>query len=289
MLRLERREYREEKIEHRKEKIDFAPLRLCEQNLKSHYHHIISSIQKKEKLLAVLIDPEKTKPDAIPNFIQLLNTSIATHILVGGSTVNEDETDVLVKEIKKHTTLPIFLFPGDVTQLTDKADALLFLSLISGNNPDYLIHKHVQAVSRLSKMNLEVLPTGYILIENGKETSVERVTGTKPIPRENIQHIVATAKAGELLGMKLIYLEAGSGALHPITKEIIASVKKVLTIPLIVGGGIRTKAALEDTYNSGANMVVIGTAFEEDEQFFNELKAPLSFENFPKGESKLGV
>lgn len=251
---------------------NFAPPRLCENKLKSNYFQIISSIQNKEKLLAVLIDPEKTTPENISHFMKLLNASIATHIFVGGSTVDELTTDVMVSEIKKHTQLPIFLFPGDVTQITDKADVLLFLSLISGDNPDYLIKKHVESVSKLRNSKLEVIPTGYILIENGKETSVQKVTQTKPISRENHQHIVDTAKAGELLGMKLIYLEAGSGALHPITSEIISSVKRELNIPLIVGGGIRTKKALEIAYNSGADMVVIGTAFEENEAFFEELK-----------------
>lgn len=240
--------------------------------LKNYYQHIIAAIQRKEKLLAVLIDPEKTTPKAISQFMKSLNASIATHIFVGGSTVDELATEELVLETKKHTSLPIFLFPGDVTQLTEQADALLFLSLISGDNPDYLIKKHVTSVSKLRNSKLEIIPTGYILIENGKETSVQRVTQTKPMPRENLQHIVDTAKAGELLGMKLMYLEAGSGALHPIPSEIISSVKKDITIPLIVGGGIRSKEALENAYDAGADLVVIGTAFEEDEQFFNELK-----------------
>ncbi len=121
-------------------------------------------------------------------------------------------------------------------------------------------------------MNLEVIPTGYILIENGKQTSVEKVTGTPPLLRNDVQKIVDTAKAGELLGMKLIYLEAGSGALHPVSKEIISEVKRDLDIPLIIGGGIRSKKQLKDAYNSGADIVVIGTAFEQNEAFFEEIK-----------------
>ncbi|MEZ4793520.1 MAG: geranylgeranylglyceryl/heptaprenylglyceryl phosphate synthase [Gelidibacter sp.] len=236
------------------------------------YQNILDSIQNKEKLLAVLIDPEKIEINKVCKFIQKVNTSIATHIFVGGSTVPEKITEVLVAEIKKHTNLPLLLFPGDVTQITDKADALLFLSLISGRNPEYLIGKHVASVSKLSKMHLEVLPTGYILIENGKKTSVQKVTETLPMSRNDIQKIADTAKAGELLGMKLIYLEAGSGALHPVSKEIISAVKHDLNIPLIVGGGIRSKQQLEAAYNSGADLVVIGTAFEADESFFDELK-----------------
>lgn len=229
-------------------------------------------MKNNQKLFAVLIDPDEIVFSNISNFIKKLNTSIATHIFVGGSIVKENATDDVVIEIKKHTNLPVILFPGDIIQLTDNADALLFLSLISGRNPDYLIGKQIEAVSKLYKMHIEVIPTGYVLIENGKQTSVERVTGTQPISRSDIQKIVDTSKAGELLGMKLIYLEAGSGALEPITTDIITAVKKVLNIPLIVGGGIRNKKQLDDVYNSGADLVVVGSAFEEDESFFEELK-----------------
>ncbi|OYX23664.1 MAG: geranylgeranylglyceryl/heptaprenylglyceryl phosphate synthase [Flavobacteriales bacterium 32-35-8] len=236
------------------------------------YRNIQASIKNGEKLLAVLIDPDKFQIESIEQFISKVNASFATHIFVGGSIVEEDTTHILVSKIKKHTKLPIILFPGDVTQITDNADAILFLSLISGRNPEYLIGKHVEAISKLRKTSLEVIPTGYLLIENGKETAVEKVTGTKPILREHIQEIIDTAKAGELLGMKLIYLEAGSGAKVPVTNKIISLVKQELEIPLIVGGGIRNKKQLENAYNSGANLVVIGTAFEEDESFFDEIK-----------------
>lgn len=211
--------------------------------------------------------------DAVPSFIQKVNVSVATHIFVGGSDVEANVTEAMVIEIKKHTTLPIILFPGDVTQLTNEADALLFLSLISGRNPEYLIGKHIEAVPKLKEMQLEVIPTGYVLIENGKITSVEKVTKTKPLKREEIQTIVNTAKAGELLGMKLIYLEAGSGALLTVNAEIIQAVKQNLEIPLIVGGGIKSKAQVQTAYDAGADVVVIGTAFEENEAFFEELKA----------------
>ena len=238
----------------------------------SIYNKLKESIYKGEKLLAILIDPDKMKVDAISDFLKKVNLSIATHIFVGGSEVEETKTESIVLEVKKHTKLPVVLFPGDVSQISKDADSVLFLSLISGQNPDYLIGKHVEAVSKLKDTKLEVIPTGYVLIENGKETSVQRVTKTKPLKRKPIQRIVDTAKAGELLGMKLIYLEAGSGATHPITPEIISRVKNELQIPLIVGGGIRTKQQLNEAYNSGADLVVIGTAFEENQQFFDELK-----------------
>lgn len=236
------------------------------------YDNILKSIANCEKLFAVLIDPDKLDIGKVAEVMKKVNSSIATHVFVGGSEVEESLTESLVLEIKKHTKLPVILFPGDVSQITHHADALLFLSLISGRNPDYLIGKHVEAISKLKGSKLEIIPTGYILIENGKETSVQKVTGTKPLKRNNIQHIVDTAMAGELLGMKLLYLEAGSGATHPITPEIISAVKQEIKIPLIIGGGIRTPKQLNDAYNSGADIVVIGTAFEENKQFFDELR-----------------
>lgn len=240
--------------------------------MSSIYKTILKSINKGNKLLAVLIDPDKFDISSVADFINKVNSSIATHIFVGGSIVEEALTENLVQEIKKFTKLPIVLFPGDVTQISNKADALLFLSLISGRNSDYLIGKHVEAISKFRDSKLEVIPTGYILIENGKETSVQKVTGTTPLKRDNIQLIKDTAKAGDLLGMKLLYLEAGSGATHPINSEIISAVKQDIKAPLIVGGGIRTKTQLLEAYKSGADLVVIGTAFEENESFFNELK-----------------
>lgn len=236
------------------------------------YQNIITAIAEGKKLLAVLIDPDKMLPEALPSFIKKLHTSVATHIFVGGSTVKDLVTDTLVTTLKKLTHLPVIIFPGDVTQITNKADALLFLSLISGRNPEYLIHKHVASVSKLRTTHLEVISTGYLLIENGKETAVQRVSKTEPMAQNNVQHIVDTAKAGELLGMKLIYLEAGSGALKPVSADIISEVRKDIQIPLIVGGGIRHINALNKAYKAGADMVVIGTAFEDDDSFFEELK-----------------
>lgn len=240
--------------------------------MKNIYKNIQNSILNDEKLLAVLIDPDKFPVDNVAPFVEKVNQSLATHIFVGGSTVKDKVTEVLVSEIKTHTKLPIVLFPGAISQITNKADALLFLSLISGRNPDYLIGKHVESVPKIETTNLEVIPTGYILIESGKETAVERVTKTQPMPRNAIKNIVNTAKVGELLGMKLIYLEAGSGALNAVSPEIIKNVKEEIQIPLIVGGGIKNYKQLDAAYNSGADLVVIGTAFEEDESFFEEIK-----------------
>lgn len=238
--------------------------------MKNFYPNILKSIAQKS--LAVLIDPDKMDINNLRSFCKKLNASIATHIFVGGSTVAEDVTGKLVIQLKKHTTLPIVLFPGDITQITNHADAILFLSLISGRNPDYLIGKHVESVSKLKQTTLEIIPTGYILIENGTETAVQSVTQTQPLSKTNIQNIVDTAKAGEWLGMQLVYLEAGSGAIEPVDSEIIKRVKNELNIPIIVGGGIKTKEQLENAYQCGADLVVIGTAFENDMSFFDELK-----------------
>lgn len=238
----------------------------------SVYQNIKSSTLKGENLLALLIDPDKFLLRNVAGFMLKVNQSKATHIFVGGSTVNGNVTDVLVKEIKKHTKLPIIIFPGDINQITDEADALLFLSLISGRNPEYLIGKHVNSIPKLRETQLEVISTGYILINGGKQTAVERETNTKPLSVNNIQEVVDTAKAGELLGMKLMYLEAGSGAINSASEGIIKALKKELNIPLIVGGGIRTVQQIKNTYENGADMVVIGTVLEEDELFFDELR-----------------
>jgi putative glycerol-1-phosphate prenyltransferase len=237
--------------------------------MKSILENIKASVERKERLLAVLIDPDKFKIKGLAQFIEKVNNSIITHVFVGGSTVEDDITQALVSAIKPLTRLPIVLFPGDVSQISNDADAILFLSLVSGRNPEYLIEQHVKSVSKLRNMDLEVIPTGYILIEGGKETATLKVTNTRPLQEE--QHIVDTAKASELLGMKLIYLEAGSGAQLEVSAKTIKAVKEDIKIPLLVGGGIRSKIQLENAYSAGADLVVIGTAFEANVRFFEEL------------------
>ena len=227
------------------------------------------SKDKGEKLLAVLIDPDKFNLAEITSFLNKINKTIVTHIFVGGSTVEANVTQQLVTALKKETTLPIVLFPGDVSQVSKNADAILFLSLLSGRNPNFLIEQHIKSVPLLEESNIEVIPTAYILIESGKETAVQRVTQTQPL--KDMNTISQTAKAGEYLGMQLVYLEAGSGANYPVSEKIIKHTKQRLQIPLIVGGGIRTKEALNTAYNSGADLVVIGTAFEENSQFYREI------------------
>ncbi len=232
------------------------------------YKHIIQSIAQREKLLAVLLDPEKVNLKELSHLLEKINKK-ADFIFVGGSTVSNGDTDRLVTKLKEFTRIPIVLFPGDYTQITDKADALLFLSLISGNNPEYLIQQQIKSVPKLINSNLEIIPTGYILIDGGTETAVQRVSNTRPIPQNETDLILHTAKAGAFAGKKLIYLEAGSGAKYPVSQKIINTVKRELNIPLIVGGGIRSKQQLENAYDAGADLVVIGTAFEKNNLWFD--------------------
>ncbi|WP_394759764.1 geranylgeranylglyceryl/heptaprenylglyceryl phosphate synthase [Flavobacterium sp.] len=222
-----------------------------------------------KKLLAILLDPDKIDLENIQKLTEKINQSPATHIFVGGSLVENNILDDLILKIKENCDLPIVLFPGNASQISNKADAILFLSLISGRNSDYLIEHQVNAVPILNKTNLEIIPTGYILIESGAETAVERVSKTKPLSRNNPEYILQTAQAGEMLGKKLIYLEAGSGAKLSVSKEIITLVSQNIKIPLIVGGGIVNLKEITKAHNAGADLVVIGTAFENDINFFN--------------------
>ena len=235
--------------------------------MKNIYNAIITS--KNQKLLAILLDPEKLTLDSLAPLVEKINASPATHILVGGSSFEGNHLDELIQTIKKNTDLPILLFPGNPSQISAEADGILFLTLLSGRNPDYLIEHQVNAVPFLKKTHLEVISTGYILIESGNETSVQKVSQTQPLKRDNAEYILQTAQAGELIGNKLIYLEAGSGAKWAVPNEIIELVAQNITIPILVGGGIRTKEAIENAYKAGATMVVIGTAFENDSNFFN--------------------
>lgn len=238
--------------------------------MKSIYSEILAAKATSKKLLAILLDPDKMELQNIVTLTQKIEQSPATHIFVGGSVVQNNIMEELIKLLKENCSLPIVLFPGHPSQIATNADGLLFLSLLSGRNPEYLIEHHINSVSILQNTTLEIIPTGYILIDGNKETAVQRVSKTKPIAREDIDLAFKTAKAGEYLGKKLIYLEAGSGALNPVPTNLITPIAQNLTIPIIVGGGIRSKAAIEQAYAAGADMVVIGTAFELDSNFFND-------------------
>jgi phosphoglycerol geranylgeranyltransferase len=236
------------------------------------YQNIVSAKKEGKKLLAVLIDPEKIDLKHIPCFFEKIHNSIATHIFVGGSTDKDNQTESVVMAVKKETNLPIILFPGDVSQITNKADGILFLSLLSGRNPEYLIEQQIKAAPILKNAPLEIIPTGYILIDGKKETATQKVSNTKPISQEKTTRILHTSLAGEFSGKQLIYLEAGSGATQVVSQNIIEMVSNKITVPLIVGGGIHTKKQLEDAFNAGADIVVIGTAFEKDESFLKVLR-----------------
>lgn len=227
----------------------------------SIYNELCIGAASGSKQLAILVDPQKFDISRAAEFFKSIPVG-TTHILVGGSTVEAHQTEATVMAIKANTILPVVLFPGDYLQITNTADALLFLSLISGRNPEYLIEQQVKSVGRLKGSNLEIIPTGYILIDGGKECAVQRVSGTRPIPQDEIELIVNTALAGEFSGKKLMYLEAGSGASTPVSGEVIAAVKQAIKIPLIVGGGIRSLEQLHAAYKAGADMLVVGTAYE---------------------------
>lgn len=237
--------------------------------MKNIYQNILAAKQENKKLLAILIDPDKTKVEEIENLSQKINQSPATHIFIGGSIVEQICIDSLIIEIKKYCHLPILIFPGHPSQISNEADGILFLSLLSGRNPDYLIEHHINSVDILTKSTLEIISTGYILIDGGNETAVQRVSQTLPIENTNINLAYKTAKAGEYLGKKLIYLEAGSGANNHVSLEMVSFVSKNISIPLIVGGGIRNLSKIQEIFNAGADMVVIGTAFENNANFFN--------------------
>lgn len=238
---------------------------------KTIYEEILKAKAINKKLLAILIDPDKIDIQDIELLAGKISKSPATHVFVGGSLVTNNILDELIVALRHYLSLPIVLFPGDPSQISAQADGILFLSLLSGRNPDYLIEFQVQAAPILKKTHLEIMATGYILIESGNETAVARVSKTKPLPRENLDLVVATAQAGEMLGNKLIYLEAGSGAKAAIPTEMIAAVAKNVSIPIIVGGGIVTLHQIQKTYQAGADLVVIGTAFEKDSRFFESI------------------
>ncbi|MNS29346.1 geranylgeranylglyceryl phosphate synthase-like protein [compost metagenome] len=233
------------------------------------YSQLLQAKSENKKLLAILLDPDKIVLENIADLISKINQSPATHIFIGGSHVENNIIDELIISIKQKCFLPIVLFPGNPSQISNEADGILFLSLISGRNPDYLIEHQVKAAPVLKQTQLEIISTGYILIESGTETAVERISKTKPLDRNDSDLVLATAQAGEMLGNKLIYLEAGSGAKQAVPLQMIKKVSKNIEIPLLIGGGIIDLQGIQNAYDSGADLVIIGTAFENNNNFFN--------------------
>ncbi len=226
------------------------------------------SLNKKQ--LAILIDPDSYGSDKFAHLLSLLSKYTPDYIFVGGS-ITSASTEKAIESIKKEVNIPVIIFPGNASQFSPKADALLYLSLISGRNPDYLISQHVNSASYVKRSGISVIPVGYILIESGTMTSVEYISNTKPIPRNKTSIAVATAIAGEFLGQKAIYLEAGSGAQLRVPDKMINSVKQSINIPLIVGGGIRSAEEMKKVFQAGADLVVIGNALEDNTDLLSEL------------------
>lgn len=227
--------------------------------------------------IAILIDPDKFDFTRSEDFLKKINFAKVDYLFVGGSTVEKSDLQNVVQFLKKNCDLPLVLFPGDVYQYDDSADAILYLSLLSGRNPDYLIGQHVRTAKNIADSNLEIIPTAYLLIDGGNHSAVAYVSQTSPIPQNQLNLIENTALAGILQGKSLIYLDAGSGAEQVVSSEIIERCSK-LEVPLIVGGGIRSIDQIKIAKNSGANVIVIGNHIEENVDFLLDI-AFLKVEN----------
>jgi len=230
------------------------------------YHHIEANAAKGKKQYCLLIDPDKYNAKQVEECIFIANNAKVDLIFVGGSLLTQNRAQDCVRLIKELTAIPVVLFPGSPAQICEEADALLFLSLISGRNADLLIGRHVEAAPFLKKSGLEVIPTGYMLIDGGRATTVSYISNTIPIPADKPDIAACTALAGEMLGLKLIYMDSGSGAAYPIPPANIELVKNTISTPLIVGGGIHTKQQMLDACTAGADVIVVGNAIEKDRE-----------------------
>lgn len=232
------------------------------------FNTFINSLNNTKPALAVLIDPDKFSPE----LIKLADKNKVSCFLVGGSKLKKSSSVLrTVSEIKKISDLPVILFPGDETQLSKNADGLLLLSLLSGRNPEYLIEKHIKAAPIIKKMKLKSLPTAYLLIGGEYKSATQKITNTKPLSTADVKKIIITSLAGEQLGFKAIYLEAGSGAKINISAALVKKVKQNVSIPVIAGGGIDTKEKAEALIKAGANMIVVGNALEKNIYLINEI------------------
>jgi putative glycerol-1-phosphate prenyltransferase len=216
-----------------------------------------------KKSIALLLDPDKADSKFLKDILRIASCNNADYILAGGS-LTFKSIDNLIRSIKELCSIPVILFPGNLLQLSFEADAILLLSLISGRNPELLIGNHVLAAPFLKDIKERLISVGYILIGDGMKTSVEYMSQTDPIPSDKPEIIVATALAGEMLGLNMIYLEAGSGAKMPVNASVISSVRDSISIPIAVGGGLRDKKEIEETFMAGANLVVLGNGCEKN-------------------------
>lgn len=232
---------------------------------------ILSDKQSKRKSLAVLLDPDKVE---LASFRHFLFACVENHVdffFVGGSLITKNIMAAMIEAIRTHTSIPVVIFPGNNLHIDPSADAILLLSLISGRNPDYLIGQHVIAAPILKQSGLEILPTGYILVDSGRQTTVSYISNTTPIPHDKPDIAACTAMAGEMLGLKLIYLDGGSGAMYPVSPKMISRVKENIDLPLIVGGGINSAEKAHEALEAGADMLVIGNAFEKNPTLLPEI------------------
>ena len=229
------------------------------------YSRIADAYKKKSTLLFLLIDPDNTDPSSLADFIRHADASGVDGFLVGGSLSSIAQLDAFITRIKTVTKNDVIIFPGGVHHISPAADAILFLSIISGRNSDHLIGQHVIAAPIVKRIGLEAISTGYLLIESGAATTAEFMSSTRPIPRKKTEIAVAHALAGEYLGMKMIYLEAGSGAEQTVPNEMVSAVSGMIQIPLIVGGGIRSPEIAHQKVEAGATIIVIGNHFENSE------------------------
>ncbi|MBK9336481.1 MAG: geranylgeranylglyceryl/heptaprenylglyceryl phosphate synthase [Lewinellaceae bacterium] len=237
------------------------------------YQGLLEARQKGEKRLAVLLDPDKIRPGHLDSILDIAAAGGVHYFFIGGSLVVNDMLDNLLTDIRRRCAIPLVLFPGNSFQLSYRADAILFLSLISGRNPELLIGQHVIAAPFLKMSPLEIISTGYMLIDGGVMTSVQYMSNTCPIPANKADIAVCTALAGELLGLKMIYLDAGSGAQNPVPESMIEAVRGAVNVPLLVGGGIRTPEKAAANWRAGADLLVVGSAIEQDPGRLRELAA----------------
>ena len=228
-----------------------------------------------KKQFAVLIDPDKVNAGSVSRLVKIAVEAGVDYFFVGGSLVISNFMDTCVQMIKKECKVPVVLFPGSPGQVSKYADALLYLSLISGRNPELLIGQHVVSAPAVRQSGLEVIPTGYMVIDGGAPTTVSYISNAAPLPSDKNDIAICTAMAGEMLGMKLIYMDAGSGAKRPIAESMIADVAENINVPLIIGGGIKDPEKAYLNCKSGADLIVVGNAFEKDTSLIKEIASAI--------------
>lgn len=242
--------------------------------MKMNVYQLMQEKKKQgKKSFAILVDPDKITDSSLHHIIQLAVEARADYFFVGGSLVVSDNLDECVLQIKQHCNIPVLLFPGSPSQLSKHADALLYLSLISGRNAELLIGQHVISAPFVKKSGLEIISTGYMVVDGGAPTTVSYISNATPIPSDKNDIALCTAMAGEMLGSKIIYMDAGSGAKKPISEAMIKSVAENIDVPLIVGGGIRDAEKAYLNCVAGADVIVVGNAFEKDPSLIKEMVA----------------